>query len=174
MKIIPVNYKFNRLPIKLASHYGDAFCETEHYVVKKGEQKVASFDFSLNGDVSNLEVKKIFRRTKTAMDALLSIREILFKRAKEEGLDFLNFYTQGTKRHLLDYFKFWYKPNKNKQLEKLYQHLGAEMIEYNPKGSRFIGIINPSKRAEILEQLDLQESTPSPEGFLETMKGLFQ
>lgn len=126
----------NFKPLQIITTHADKRKEIFSVLNSNGE-KIGIFQLNNDQFVSNLELKPNVRRSKTAVNALLSIKEFIEQKIKAKGLD---------------YFEFEVNPKNKHNLEKLYNRLGMDFIEKLPNGNLFyIGITNPKQRKAILD-----------------------
>jgi len=117
--------------------------EFSRYIVldRKSDGFIGQFNFWKDGKITDLKFVENIKRKKTIADAILSIRNFVIKKGKEENLDSID-------------FKFPIPDKRDKtHLKRLCENLGAiltntgDIAEYH-----FVGILKPNKKTDIIKK----------------------
>ncbi|MCR4880865.1 MAG: hypothetical protein K6A44_02820 [bacterium] len=114
---------------------------TRYFLFGKNNTLIGAFNYDRSGILSNVNLDERIKRTKTAADAIFSIKDFVTNMAKKDGIDFVNFGIVVNGR-------------RNEALKKLCGKLSdIKEVGVIDGVLRYVGILNPKKEFEILSEL---------------------
>lgn len=110
-----------------------------YFIFGKNNNLIGAFNFDNTGVLSNVRLDEKVKRSKTAADALLSIRKFVIRKAKEYKLDFVD----------LDVPSY---TSEGKRLKRLCEKFDVHETKSRNGILHFIGVLNPKKEFEVMSK----------------------
>ena len=145
-------------PLEIIRKSANASSE-KFVILNEAKRKAGSFQLWSNGYVSDLVIKRKFRRKKTSVIALTSIRDFLDKKVAEMGRDHYEFHVIPSNKH---------------NLQRLYSRHGFDYIDTDSCGMRFFRILDKEHKEEIIENAHLFDEDLSIVSWFGWLRELFQ
>ena len=113
---------------------------TRYFIFDRESKLFGAFNFSADGVLSNVRFDQTVKNKRTAVDAILSMKDFIFKRAKDNGADFVD-------------FSILVKEKNVKKLVGLFSKFDVAEAGFIDGALKFVGILNPQKELEIMSSI---------------------
>ena len=111
---------------------------TRYFIFDRQNRLFGAFNYDESGTLSNVNFEQ--HRKKTAVDALLSIKDFILQKAKTKDADFVDFTILVNKRNAT-------------KIKRLFSKFDVTEAGFIDGALKFIGILNPKKEFEIMNAI---------------------
>lgn len=139
----------NHKPLPIVSMFENN--NTRYFIFDRENRLFGAFNYSKDGVLSNVRFDNRKGRTKTAVDAILSIKDFIVQRAKADGADFVGLSILANRRNA-------------EKIKQLFSKFDVAEAGFVGGVLKFIGVLNPKKEFEIMStvaQAPVQKATDS-------------
>ena len=126
----------NHKPLSIRPMFADN--NTRYFIFDRQNRLFGAFNFDESGALSRIKFEP--NRKKTAVDALLTIKDFILKKAKAKGADFVDITILTNKKNA-------------PKLKKLFSKFDVTEAGFIDDALKFIGILNPKKEFEIMSPI---------------------